>query len=379
MALTASFGRNNNQNNCQYTRTKMLNGIPCMLMRGGTSKGAYFLASDLPTDPKASERALLGIMGSPDKRQIDGVGGAHPLTSKVAIVKKSERPGVDVDYLFVQVFVDEAKTTTSQNCGNILAGVGPFAIEKGLVAAQEGETFVTVYMENTDSIAKQRILTPGKKVQYSGDAAIDGVPGTHAPIMIEFLDVAGSSCGALFPTGNFADEVNGVKVTMVDNGMPVVMIDARSLGLQGDESIDELEANAELKATIEALRLKVGPMMNLGDVKDKTVPKMTIVSPPLGGGLINTRSFIPHRVHDAVGVLAAASVATAANIPGAVGYDIANIPSGQRRVCEVEHPTGSMGVEVVLNDDPNNMIPKSTAIMRTARLLFAGTAYYLDK
>ncbi len=357
----------------------MLNGIPCMLMRGGTSKGTYFLASDLPSDPKARERALLGIMGSPDKRQIDGVGGAHPLTSKVAIVKKSERPGVDVDYLFVQVFVDEAKTTTSQNCGNILAAVGPFAIEKGLVAAQEGETFVTVYMENTDSVAKQRIRTPGKKVEYSGEAAIDGVPGTHAPIMIEFLDVAGSSCGALFPTGNFADEVNGLNVTMVDNGMPVVMIDARSLGLKGDESIDALEANSELKATIEALRLKVGPMMNLGDVKDKTVPKMTIVSPPLNGGLINTRSFIPHRVHDAVGVLAAASVATAVNIPGAVGYDIANIPSGQRRVCEVEHPTGSMGVEVVLNDDPHNMIPKSTAIMRTARLLFAGTAYYLDK
>ena len=355
----------------------MQNAIPCMLMRGGTSKGAYFLASDLPTDQKALERALLGIMGSPDKRQIDGVGGAHPLTSKVAIVKKSERPGVDVDYLFVQVFVDEAKITTAQNCGNILAGVGPFAIEKGLVAAQEDETFVTVYMENTDSIAKERILTPGKKVQYHGDAAIDGVPGKHAPIMIEFLDVAGSSCGALFPTGNFTDEVNGLKVTMVDNGMPVVMIDARALGLKGDESIEALEANTELKKTIEDLRLKVGPMMNLGDVKDKTVPKMTIVSPPLNGGLINTRSFIPHRVHDAVGVLAAASVATAANIPGAVGHDIANIPTGQRRVCEVEHPTGSMGVEVVLNDDPTNMIPKSTAIMRTARLLFSGTAYYL--
>jgi 4-oxalomesaconate tautomerase len=232
-------------------------------------------------------------------------------------------------------------------------------------------------MENTDSIAKERILTPGKKVQYNGDAAIDGVPGKHAPIMIEFLDVAGSSCGALFPTGNFADEVNGLKVTMVDNGMPVVMIDARSLGLKGDESIEALEANNELRKTIEDLRLKVGPMMNLGDVKDKTVPKMTIVSPPVNGGLLNTRSFIPHRVHDAVGVLAAASVATAANIPGAVGYEIANIPTGQRRVCEVEHPTGSMGVEVVLNDDPNNMIPKSTAIMRTARLLFSGTAYYL--
>ncbi len=356
-----------------------MKGIPCLLMRGGTSKGAYFLASDLPADPKERDKALLGIMGSPDKRQIDGVGGAHPLTSKVAIIQKSSRPGVDVDYLFVQVFVDEAKTTTSQNCGNILAGVGPFAIEKGLVEAQDFETVVTVYMENTDSVAKERILTPNKKVQYEGTAAIDGVPGTHAPIMIEFLDVAGSSCGALFPTGNFTDVVNGLKVTMVDNGMPVVMIDARDLGLQGDESIEALEANTELKKTIEALRLAVGPMMNLGDVKDKTVPKMTIVSPPKAGGILNTRSFIPHRVHDAVGVLAAASVATAANIPGAVGHDIASIPAGQRRLCEVEHPTGSMGVEVVLADDPKELVPKSTSIMRTARLLFSGTAYYLDR
>lgn len=353
--------------------------IPCLLMRGGTSKGTYFLESDLPADPAAREKALLGIMGSPDKRQIDGVGGAHPLTSKVAIINKSRRPGVDVDYLFVQVFVDEAKTTTSQNCGNILAGVGPFAIEQGLVEAQDGETLVTVYMVNTDSVAKQRILTPGKKVQYEGKAAIDGVPGTHAPIMIEFLDVAGSSCGALFPTGNFVDEVNGLKVTMVDNGMPVVMIDARELGLQGDESIEVLEANTELKQRIEALRLAVGPMMNLGDVKDKTVPKMTIVSPPKNGGLLNTRSFIPHRVHDAVGVLAAASVATAANIPGAVGHDMANIPAGQKRLCEVEHPTGSMGVEVVLDTDPKVLVPLSTSIMRTARLLMAGTAYYIDK
>lgn len=354
----------------------MQKAIPCMMFRGGTSKGAYFLASDLPSDPKERERVLLRIMGSPDERQIDGIGGAHPLTSKVAIVKKSERPGIDVDYLFVQVVVDKPVATTAQNCGNILAGVGHFAIEKGLVPAQDGETVVTVYLENTDSVARQRILTPQRQVQYEGDAAIDGVPGTAAPVMIEFLDVAGSSCGALFPTGNYVDEVDGLKVSLVDNGMPVVMIAARELGLSGDESIEALEGNAELKARIEALRLKVGPMMNLGDVKDKTVPKMTLVSPPKNGGMINTRSFIPHRVHDAVGVLAAASVATAANIPGAVGHDIAVIPQGQRRLCQVEHPTGAMGVEVEVADDPANPVPKSTAIMRTARLLFEGKAYY---
>lgn len=354
----------------------MQKAIPCMLMRGGTSKGTYYLDSDLPADPAAREEVLLRVMGSPDPRQIDGVGGAHPLTSKVAIIKKSAREGVDVDYLFVQVVVDEALTSTAQNCGNILAGVGPFAIENGLVEANDGETVVTVFMENTDSIARQRILTPGRKVQYDGDAAIDGVPGTHAPIMIEFVDVAGSSCGALFPTGNVADEIDGIKVTLVDNGMPVVMMSAPDLGLRGNESIEALEANATLKERVEAIRLKVGPKMNLGDVKNKTVPKMTIVSAAQNGGLINTRSFIPHRVHDAVGVLAAASVAVAATTPGAVGHDLATIPHGERKLCYVEHPTGALAVEVEPSDDPADPAPKSVAIMRTARLLMAGTAYY---
>jgi 4-oxalomesaconate tautomerase len=358
----------------------MQNAVPCLFMRGGTSKGAFFLAKDLPLDPTARDKALLSIMGSPDKRQIDGIGGAHPLTSKVAIISKSTRPGVDVDYLFVQVFVDEAKTSTAQNCGNILAGVGPFAIEHGLVEAQEGETVVTVYMENTDSMARQRILTPGKQVQYHGEAAIDGVPGTHAPVMIEFLDVAGSSCGALFPTGNIIDQVQGLSVTMVDNGMPCVLIDAEQLGLRGDETIVELESNTNLKYRLENLRLELGPCMNLGDVKDKTVPKMFIISPPKKGGLVNTRSFIPHRVHDAIGVLAAASVAAAVNMPGSVGHDYAKIPSGMQRLCEVEHPTGSMACEVQLVTDDESvtgMSVKSTAIMRTARLLMAGTAFYL--
>lgn len=356
----------------------MQKAIPCMLFRGGTSKGTYFLDSDLPADSEKREEALLRIMGSPDPRQIDGVGGAHPLTSKVAIIKKSERDGIDVDYLFVQVVVDEARTSTAQNCGNILAGVGPFAIENGLVEANDGETVVTVFMENTDSIARQRIQTPEGRVEYDGDACIDGVPGTHAPIMIEFVGVAGSSCGALYPTGNVVDEVAGIKVTLVDNGMPVVMIAAESLGLAGDEAIEELEKNQDLKDQVEAIRLKVGPMMNLGDVTEKTIPKMTIVSPAKNDGLINTRSFIPHRVHEAIGVLAAASVAVAATTPGAVGNDIATIPEGERKLCNVEHPTGALAVEVETSGDPEELAPKSVAIMRTARLLFSGEAFYIS-
>ena len=214
-------------------------------------------------------------------------------------------------------------------------------------------------------------------MQYEGEAAIDGVPGTHDPIMIEFVGVAGSSCGALFPTGNVVDEIGGIPVTLVDNGMPVVMIAADAVGLDGNEAIEELEANQELKDRIEVIRLQAGQLMNLGDVSDKTVPKMTIVSAANKGGMINTRSFIPHRVHEAVGVLAAASVAVAAATKGAVGNDVAVIPGEERKLCYVEHPTGALAVDLEFSDDPNDPEPKSTAIMRTARLLMSGMAFYI--
>lgn len=346
--------------------------IPCALFRGGTSKGAYFMAADLPDDGSLRERILLAVMGSPDRRQIDGLGGAHPLTSKVAIIRPSEREGVDVDYLFVQVFVDEARTSARQNCGNILAGVGPFAIEKGLVRAEDGETVVTVYMENTDSIARQRIQTPGGRVNYAGDAAIDGVPGTHAPIMIEFLDVAGSSCGALFPSGNVVDTIDGVPATLVDNGMPVVVMDAAALGLSGHESIEELEGNPALKERVEGIRLQAGQLMNLGDVTDKTVPKMALVSRSENGCMINTRSFIPHRVHDSIGVFAAVSVATAAATAGTPAYPLAAIPAGNPKLCHIEHPSGRFTVEVDVEETDGQLRFRSASVLRTARLLFDG-------
>ncbi|MFQ5660733.1 MAG: 4-oxalomesaconate tautomerase [Gammaproteobacteria bacterium] len=346
--------------------------IPCSLIRGGTSKGAYFLASDLPPDKERRDRILLSVMGSPDRRQIDGVGGAHPLTSKVAVIKPSKRQGVDVDYLFVQVVVDEARTSTRQNCGNILAGVGPYAIEKGLVKAGDKETIVTVYMENTDSIARLRVQTPGGRVSYEGSAAIDGVPGTSAPIMIEFVDVAGSSCGALFPTGNRYDGIDGVEATLVDNGMPVIVIRAESLGLTGYETIGKLESNRSLKQQIESIRLLAGPLMNLGDVTEKTVPKIAIVSASRHGYMLNTRSFIPHRVHDSIGVFAAVSVATAAATPGTTAYPMAAVPAGATRLCVIEHPTGTFTVEVEVDEDNGNIRFKSASILRTARFLFDG-------
>ena len=346
-----------------------MSGVRCMWMRGGTSKGGYFLADDLPSDRDAF---LFGVMGSPDARQIDGMGGGDPLTSKVAVVKKSERDGVDVDYLFLQVFVDQPIVTDAQNCGNILAGVGPFAIERGLVEAVDGVTPVTIFMENTGQVGVARVETPGGIVNYKGDARIDGVPGGAAPLPIEFKDTAGSSCGALLPTGNVSDVVEGVEVTMIDNGMPGVVIRAEDMGIAGDEAPADLEGNADLRAKLEAIRLACGPLMNLGDVTEKSVPKMTMVSAPRDGGAIATRTFIPHRCHKVIGVLGAVSVATACLLEGSTAYDLADKGVGKERSLSIEHPTGEMTVLATL-DEQGGIV--SAAILRTARKLMDGEVF----
>lgn len=347
-------------------------GVRCMWMRGGTSKGGYFLADDLPADTAARDGFLLRAMGSPDARQIDGMGGADPLTSKVAVVRQSAREGVDVDYLFLQVFVDRPIVTDAQNCGNILAGVGPFAIERGLVAAQDGITYVRIFMENTGQVAVASVSTPGGKVNYEGDARIDGVPRTASPVPIEFKDTAGSSCGALLPTGNTADTLEGVAVTMIDNGMPCVVIRAADFGITGYEEPSDLEGNEALRAKVEAIRLKAGPLMNLGDVAEKSVPKMTLVARARKGGAISTRSFIPHRCHSSIGVLGAVSVATACLLPGSPAAELAEAGSGSQRTLCIEHPTGEMGV-VATMDDRGAVV--SAAILRTARKLFDGVVF----
>ncbi|MBT56341.1 MAG: 4-oxalomesaconate tautomerase [Mameliella sp.] len=349
----------------------MFDGVRAMWMRGGTSKGGYFLASDLPGDVVARDALLLGVMGSPDPRQIDGMGGGDPLTSKVAVVAPSVREGVDVDYLFLQVFVDRAVVTDAQNCGNILAGVGPFAIERGLVPARDGETPVTIWMENTGQVAVARVPTPGGRVCYTGDARIDGVPGTAAAIPIAFRDTAGSSCGALFPTGKVVDVIEGVEVTLIDNGMPCVVLRAVDLGIVGDEDPAALEAHEDLRARLEAIRLIAGPMMNLGDVAEKSVPKMTLVSAPRSGGAISTRTFIPHRCHKVIGVLGAVSVATACLTPGAVGQDLAVIPEGAAKPLSIEHPTGEM---TVVGHVEAGVVTRAE-VLRTARKLMDGTVF----
>ncbi|MFT4053098.1 MAG: 4-oxalomesaconate tautomerase [Novosphingobium sp.] len=344
----------------------------CIWMRSGTSKGGYFLKDDLPADIAARDAFLLGVMGSPDPRQIDGMGGADPLTSKVAVVSKSTREGIDVDYLFLQVFVDKAIVTDAQNCGNILAGIGPFAIERGLVPATGGETRVAIYMENTGQVAVATVQTPGGVVTYKGEAAIDGVPGTHAPVPLEFRDTAGSSCGALLPSGNAVDVVNGVSVTLIDNGMPCVVFKATDVGVTGYEDRETLDADMELKERIEAIRLAVGSTMNLGDVTDKSVPKMMLVAPPRNGGAVTVRSFIPHRAHATIGVLGAVSVATACLLEGSPAAEVAQVPAGVRKTLSVEHPTGEM--TCVLETDESGAVT-SAALLRTARKLMDGIAY----
>ena len=343
-----------------------------MWMRGGTSKGGYFLEEDIPSDIAARDAFLLRVMGSPDPRQIDGMGGADPLTSKVAVVSRSAREGIDVDYLFLQVFVDQAIVTDAQNCGNILAGIGPFAIERGLVDAVDGETRVSIFMVNTGQIAVATIRTPGGVPTYEGEARIDGVPGTAAPVPLEFRDTAGSSCGALLPTRRAADEILGVSCTLIDNGMPCVVFAAADVGATGYEDRETLDGNDDLKARIEAIRLKAGPLMKLGDVAEKSVPKMMLMAPPRHGGAVTVRSFIPHRAHAAVGVLGAVSVATACLIEGSPAAKVATIPEGLRKTLSIEHPSGE--TTCVLEVDEDGQVT-SAAMLRTARKLMDGQVF----
>jgi len=346
-------------------------------MRGGTSKGPFFLASDLPADLPTRDKVLLAVMGSPDPRQIDGLGGAHPLTSKAGIVSKSSTPGVDLDFLFAQLQPNSDTVDTTPNCGNMLAAVVPFALETGLVQAQGDTTTLRVLTLNTGMQCDITVLTPqGEKsryVEYAGSARIDGAPGSSAPITINFLDTAGSVAPGLLPTGKVRDVIDGIEVTCIDNGMPLVMLLASAVGRTGYESVAELNADIELKARLEALRIAAGHAMQLGDVTSKNYPKMTLIAAPQNGGTLCTRSFIPHVCHDAIGVLAAVTVGTACVLKGSVCNGVAVMPEGNPKTVSVEHPTGEFSVELGLDPaQPQNVT--RAALLRTARLLMRGAA-----
>jgi 4-oxalomesaconate tautomerase len=346
--------------------------IPCTLMRGGTSKGPFFLASDLPGDIPTRDRVLLAAMGSPDTRQIDGVGGADPLTSKAAIVSRSSRSGIDVDYLFAQVSVDRPLVDVTPTCGNMLAGVGPFAIERGLVAPRDPITAVTIYMVNTGTVAVAHVPTPGSEVTYAGEASIAGVPGTAAAIRIDFRDTAGSVCGALLPTGNMLDQLDGIEATLIDSGMPMVVLRASDLGKSGYETPAELNSDQKLKSRLEAIRIRAGERMGLGDVRSKVVPKMTLIAPPQAGGHVMTRTFIPHKCHSAIGVLMAVTVGTACILPRSVARGIVRSHDGPLQRLSIEHPSGEFSVEFQVEHGGGNLKVMRSSLIRTARALFRG-------
>lgn len=353
--------------------------IPCILMRGGTSKGPLFYAKDLPQDVQLRDQLLLSIMGSPDRRQIDGIGGGHSLTSKVGIVDVCNTPEADLTFLFAQLQPNTDVVDTAPNCGNMLAAVVPFALEKGLISPQGDTTTVKVLTLNTNMVSEIQVQTPNGEISYEGDASINGVPGTSAPITINFLDVAGSVCGSLLPTGNLIDEfeIEGfgtLQATCIDNGMPMILVRAADVNRTAYESVDDLNQDTELKDIIEKLRLVASQKMGLGDVSSKNYPKMCLLNSPLNGGAIHTRCYIPHVCHEAIGVLAAVTVATACILPNTVADGLASKSQGLSQVLSIEHPSGEFSVALELNpENPTEVI--KAALLRTARALMAGSVY----
>jgi 4-oxalomesaconate tautomerase len=351
---------------------KNMVGVPCLYMRGGTSKGPYFKGSDLPVEREIRDRFLLAAMGSPDLRQIDGLGGADTLTSKVAIVTPSTRPGVDVDYHFCQVDIAKPLVDTNPSCGNMLSGVGPFAIESGLVMAKDGHTRVVIFDVNTQSKIEAVIETPGGSVNYIGDARIDGVPGSAAPVILNFMDIVGSKTGKMLPSGHAMEKIDGIDVTLIDVCMPMMLLRAKDVGLTGYEGRKEIDGNKELLARIEKLRLEAGRRMTFGDVSDKVIPKVGLLSPPRDAmGAITSRYLTPHALHAAHAVTGGCCVATACALEGSVAHELVRMPAGNPRTIWIEHPTGMMDIRLETKGSGPTM-EVICGVLRTARPIMRG-------
>ncbi|WLS00220.1 4-oxalomesaconate tautomerase [Shinella sumterensis] len=347
--------------------------IPCVLMRGGTSRGPFFLASDLPADREKRDAVLLSIMGSGHPLQIDGIGGGNPVTSKVAIIGPASVDGADVDYLFAQVRTDRQMVDYSPNCGNMLAAVGPFAIEAGLVQATGTSTLVRIHNVNTKKIIEAKVPTRNGEVIYLGDASIDGVPGLAAPIALTFLDAAGAKTGKLFPTGNPSDIIQGIPVTSIDCAIPMVLMRAEDVGVTGYEDAASLSANSELIAKLASIRTEAGRLMGMGDVSDMVIPKPVILSAPRKGGTLSVRYFMPNDCHPALATTGAVGIATAVASMGTVASSIAGateLPA----LIRIEHPGGRIDVQLEIRNGAT-----VAGLVRTARRLFEGYAFAKPK
>ncbi len=347
--------------------------IPCVIMRGGTSRGPFLLRDDLPEDTATRDEVLLAIMGSPHEIQVDGIGGSHSVTSKVAMISKSRRPDADVDYLFAQVQIHEKFVDTKPNCGNMLVAVGPFAIDAGLVPAQDGETPVRIYNVNTDSLVEAIVQTPGRRVQYEGEASIDGVPGTAAPVGINFKSAIGAVTGKMLPTGNPLDVIDGIEVSCVDIAMPLVMMRASDMGKTGYETAVELDSDRALMERMEGIRRKAGVLMGMGNVSKNVVPKIALLAKPRQGGTISSRYFVPETCHKSHPVTGTVCIASACAIPGTIAAQIAPLPPAPQGMVKIEHPSGLILID--LDADFNNGKEKlrRAALVRTARRIFEGS------
>lgn len=348
--------------------------IPCMLIRGGTSKGAYFLASDLPKDEKKRDDVLIHLMGSGDSQQINGIGGGTTLTSKVAIVSQSALGNVDLDYLFAQVGVEQKVVDTKPSCGNILSGILLFGAEKSLISLTHPQTTIRVRNVNTNTIIEVTAETPNGKVKLDGDIKIDGVPETGSPVLLNFLNVGGAKTGHLFPTGKHKEQIQGVEVTCIDASVPMVHIRATSLGKTGYETKEDLDSDNEFLARLESIRLEAGEKMGLGDVSDSVIPKVSLLAPPAKEGNISSRYFVPHNCHASHAVTGAICVAVSTMLPGTIAQEC--VRSLNDNCIEIEHPAGKIQVSVVIEPSEAEPQIRQAALVRTARPLFKGEAYY---
>jgi len=348
--------------------------IPCVIMRGGTSRGPFFLASDLPADAASRADVLLAVMGSPHEYQVDGIGGANPLTSKVAIISRSKHPDADVDYLFAQVLINERLVDTKPNCGNMLVAVGPYAIESGLVPAHDPETIVRIFNVNTQALVDAIVQTPNGRVTYTGDTAIDGVPGTAAPVKLNFRSAIGAVTGKMLPTGKPLDVIDGIEASCVDVAMPIVLMQAEQFGKTGHETANELDADKDLLVRMETIRRKAGILMGMGEVSQLVVPKIALLSRPRKGGTIASRYFVPYACHKAHAVTGTVCVASACAIPGTVASNVVKLPAAPQGVVKIEHPSGMIGIDLDFDLSGAEPVMRRAALIRTARRVFEGHA-----